>query len=82
MADVVVVTDVYGARENPEPGVTGRLVADAARVAGSQDVHYVTHRAEVAAEVARLVRPGDMVVTMGAGDVTTVPAELIGELSK
>ena len=81
LADVVVVTDVYGAREQPQPGVTGRLVADAATTAGSAEVVYVPHRADLAGVLAEVCRSGDMVVTMGAGDITTVPAELIAELS-
>ena len=67
LADRVVVTDVYGAREEPIPGVTGQLVASAARRAGAPWVQYLPHRADVAARVAELA-PGDMVVVMGAGD--------------
>jgi UDP-N-acetylmuramate--alanine ligase len=74
-ADRVVVTDVYGAREAPIPGVTGRLVADAATRAGAV-VEYVPHLADLAAHLASRVEPGDLVLTMGAGDITTVPAEL------
>lgn len=75
LADVVVVTDVYGAREEPVPGVTGELVADAAR-AHDADVHYVGHRSELAAHLAPLVRPGDLVLSLGAGDITLLHAEL------
>ncbi|MFO7298945.1 MAG: UDP-N-acetylmuramate--L-alanine ligase [Actinomycetes bacterium] len=74
-ADLVVVTDVYGAREEPVPGVTGELVADAARAAGAE-VRYVPHRADLAATLAPLARPGDLILTMGAGDVTLVHTEL------
>src|SRR5690606_21686289 len=55
-ADVVVVTDVYGAREEPVPGVTGELVADAARARGAE-VHYVPHRADLASYLAPLLQP-------------------------
>jgi len=75
-ADRVVVTDVYGAREDPIPGVTGRLVASAAQRAGATAVEYVAHRAEVAGTLAGMVEEGDLVVTMGAGDIALVPAEL------
>lgn len=74
-ADVVVVTDVYGAREEPVPGVTGALVADAARERGAE-VLYVAHRADLAGTLAPLARPGDLILTMGAGDVTLVHTEL------
>ncbi|HLU53503.1 MAG TPA: UDP-N-acetylmuramate--L-alanine ligase [Acidimicrobiia bacterium] len=76
LADRVVVTDVYGAREEPIPGVTGQLVASAARRAGAPWVQYLPHRADVAARVAELAAPGDMVVVMGAGDITLTASEL------
>jgi UDP-N-acetylmuramate--alanine ligase len=70
-ADVVVVTDVYGAREQPEPGVSGKLVADAAVDAGAV-VQYQPDRAALAAAVANLLRDGDVLLTLGAGDITQV----------
>jgi UDP-N-acetylmuramate--alanine ligase len=74
-ADLVVVADVYGAREQPEPGITGALVADAAVTSGAFVV-YEPSRPALAAAVAGLVREGDVVITLGAGDVTRVGAEL------
>ncbi len=71
-ADRVVVTDVYGAREAPQPGVTGRLVADA--VGGA--VEYVADRAELAPFVAARTEPGDLVLFLGAGDITDAAGEL------
>ncbi|MGP4025107.1 UDP-N-acetylmuramate--L-alanine ligase [Actinomadura sp. 3N407] len=68
LADVAVVLDVYGAREDPEPGVTGALVADAVP-AGTEAV-YAPVRDEVPGIAASLARPGDVVITLGAGDVT------------
>ncbi|MEU5879629.1 UDP-N-acetylmuramate--L-alanine ligase [Spirillospora sp. NPDC047279] len=82
LADVAVVLDVYGAREDPEPGVTGRLVADAVP-AGTETV-YAPVWGEVAATVTGLARPGDVVITLGAGDVTRLgPAvlDLLGDAS-
>ncbi len=80
-ADVVVVTDVFGAREAPVPGVTGRLVAESAAANGVA-VEYVEHRAGLAAHIVALGREGDLVVTMGAGDITTVADELAAELAR
>ena len=75
--DVVVVTDVYAAGEPPLPGVTGRLVADAIAAApAAPEVHYVKDRADLAAAVAPLLGEGDLLLTMGAGDLTTLPDEL------
>jgi UDP-N-acetylmuramate--alanine ligase len=74
-ADEVVVTDVFGAREEPLPGITGELVADSARRAGTS-VHYVPHRHDLAEFLAPRVRPGDMVLSLGAGDITLLHTEL------
>ena len=80
-ADMVVVTDVFPAREAPVPGVTGRLVVDAAAAHGAR-VEYVEHRADLAGMLADVGEPGDLVVTMGAGDITTLPDELAAELAR
>jgi UDP-N-acetylmuramate--alanine ligase len=75
-ADVVVVMDVYAAREDPVPGVTGALVAQAVPLPAAQ-VHFEPSWAAVPGLVAGLVRSGDLVVTIGAGDVTMIgPAVL------
>jgi UDP-N-acetylmuramate--alanine ligase len=68
-ADVLVLTDVYGAREDPIEGVDGALLVDLARRYGHRDVHYVAEKTELPAYLVGLTRPGDLVVTMGAGDV-------------
>jgi UDP-N-acetylmuramate--alanine ligase len=76
-ADVVVVTDVYPAGEPPLPGVSGLLVADAVAAArGGRDVHYAASRAELVAVLGDLLAPGDLCLTLGAGDLTTLPDEL------
>ncbi|GAA0230350.1 UDP-N-acetylmuramate--L-alanine ligase [Saccharothrix mutabilis subsp. mutabilis] len=81
LADEVVVLDVYGAREDPEPGVTGALVAGTVPL--EQDrVHYEPSFDRVPALVAGLVGEGDVVVTMGAGDVTMLGPEIVGELDR
>ena len=68
-ADLVVVTDIYGASQAPIPGVTGRLVADGVRLASQTDTVYLPHRADVVTYLADELRPGDLLVTMGCGDV-------------
>ena len=81
LADQVVVLGIYPAREDPIPGVTGRLVADAAReLLGPQRVHYVEAVAEAPAALARLVAADDLVVTLGAGNVTGVGPALAERL--
>jgi UDP-N-acetylmuramate--alanine ligase len=77
LADEAVVMDVYAAREDPEPGVTGELVSGA--VPGGRG-RYAPGRAEVTASVVALARPGDLVLTMGAGDVTALGPVLLDAL--
>ncbi|MGB7447658.1 MAG: UDP-N-acetylmuramate--L-alanine ligase [Ornithinimicrobium sp.] len=78
-AEVVVMLDVYGARESPIPGVSGETIVSAIR-AGSgpiPELHYVALREEALDRVAAVVRPGDLLLTVGAGDVTTIGPELL-----
>jgi UDP-N-acetylmuramate--alanine ligase len=79
VADVAVVTEIYAARERPQPGVSGRAVLEAAHRAGAETV-WVPARASIAGELASRVRPGDVVLTLGAGDVTLVGRELLAAL--
>lgn len=76
LADVVVVTDVYAAREDPDPSVSGATVVD--RMSG--DATSVPDRLEAARAIADRARPGDLVLTVGAGDVTELGAVVLEHL--
>lgn len=76
-ADEVVVTDIYAAGETPVPGVTGELVADAVRARANGHVTYIPHRVDLAGFLAQQVEPGDLVLTLGAGDITLLGSELV-----
>jgi len=78
-ADFVVVTEIYAAREQPIDGVSGRQVADAATAAGAEAV-FEADRATLGARVAGAIRPGDVVLTLGAGDITRLGPELVARL--
>ncbi|MBP2702344.1 UDP-N-acetylmuramate--L-alanine ligase [Microbispora sp. RL4-1S] len=80
LADEVIVLDVYGAREDPEPGVSGALVAGKVPLPAER-VAYAPDRASVPGLVAGRARPGDIVLTMGAGDVTELGPRIVAELS-
>ncbi|HEU0012907.1 MAG TPA: UDP-N-acetylmuramate--L-alanine ligase [Longimicrobium sp.] len=80
LADVVFLTDVYAAREQPIAGVTGQMLVETARAAGA-DVRYVPDRAEVVDAVADELRPGDLCLTMGAGNLDIAARELVELLS-
>ncbi len=72
LADVAIVSKVYPAREAPLPGVSGQLLVDAARALGHCNAHYADGLKEAESRLRELMQPGDVVVTMGAGDVNTV----------
>ena len=77
-ADVVVVTDVYGAGEPPMPGITGKLVVDGlAEAAPEKRILYLPRRQDVIRFLVGELRPGDLMLTLGAGDVTTVAEEVL-----
>ncbi len=77
-ADLVVLTDVYGAGETPIPGVTGKLLVESiTESAPGKRVVYLPKRADVAPFLSGEVRPGDVVITLGAGDITMVPDEAL-----
>ncbi|HSJ77055.1 MAG TPA: UDP-N-acetylmuramate--L-alanine ligase, partial [Gemmatimonadales bacterium] len=79
-ADLVFVTEIYPAREQPIAGVSGRQVADAAELAGA-DTRFEPTRAKVGKTVFQELRSGDVVLTLGAGDITRVAPELVRWLS-
>ena len=81
-ADVVVITDVYAASEAPLPGVDGKMIADAAVTAGCPEVFYFSSRAQAGRETARLLQPGDMILTLGAGNIHEQGASLARDLQR
>ncbi len=81
-ADVLTVMDVYAAGEAPIEGVSGKLVADAVAANGHVgDVAYEPNKDVTATEVAAKLVPGDLLITMGAGDVTTFGKKILAELA-
>ncbi|MDX2343444.1 MAG: UDP-N-acetylmuramate--L-alanine ligase [Acidimicrobiia bacterium] len=78
-ADKVIVTDVYSAGEAPQPGVTGRLVAEAVSAAGG-DVRYIPSIRDVAAAIVPELADGDVVLLLGAGDVNSIADEIAATL--
>jgi UDP-N-acetylmuramate--alanine ligase len=78
LADHTVVLDVYGAREDPEPGVTGALVSG--RFHDASRVDYVPDWQQAADRVAEIARDGDFVITLGCGDVYRIVPQLLGSL--
>jgi UDP-N-acetylmuramate--alanine ligase len=79
-ADRLVVTDVYSSGEAPRPGVSGKLIVDAVLEAHpSALVAYLPNRSEWAPYLRKVLRPGDLCITLGAGDLTALPDELLAD---
>lgn len=80
LADVAVVLDIFGAREEPVEGLDSRIITD--RIDGSAEVHYEAHFADAPALVAGLATDGDVVLTVGAGTVTMLADEILRALGE
>jgi UDP-N-acetylmuramate--alanine ligase len=81
LADAVLVTEVYGAGEMPQPGVSGKLVVDAVCESPSRpDVYYIPDQHDIPNVLWSIAEPSDTVLTMGAGDISRVGDELLGLL--
>lgn len=81
LADIAVINDICGAREDPVPGVTGELVVDAARKHGQENLVYVKEKYDLPAALNEIAEPGDLIITLGCGDVTIV-GPLLADLLK
>lgn len=81
LADFVIVTDIYGAREDPVPGVTGKLIIESiCDHAPGRKVAYIPRLNDAAQFLREVVRPRDLILTLGAGDITTLADRLLGDL--
>ena len=82
-ADLVVLTDVYGAGERAQPGVSGKLLVDAVLDAEPHKrVGWFPHRSDLLGYLKEELRAGDLCLTLNAGDLTTLPTEIMAELSR
>jgi len=81
-SDVLVVTEIYPAREKPIPGITGRLIAEAARAFGHKQVYYVSEKEQLPDKVADIIQTGDLVITLGAGDITKYNQKILTAYKK
>ena len=79
-ADILVLTDVYPAREEPIQGVSGELIANAAREFGHKQVHYVPDKKNVPDFLMKMKQEGDIIITMGAGDIWKFGEQFIAQL--
>ena len=82
-SDLLVITDIYSAGEPPRPGVSGKLVVDAVLDAHPrQPVAWLPSLDDVASYLVAVLRPGDLCITLGAGDLTSVPDRVLATLER
>ncbi|MEQ9391076.1 MAG: UDP-N-acetylmuramate--L-alanine ligase [Balneola sp.] len=79
-AEVLLITDVYPSREKPIEGVTGKLISDTAEQYGHKNVIYVEDKADVTETLKEISKAGDIIITMGAGDIYKYGEEFANEL--
>ena len=81
-SDVFVCTDVYPAREEPIPGITGELIAEATRKFGHKNVHYIADKKNIPAFLNEIKKESDIIITMGAGDIWKFGEQFVEMLKK
>lgn len=81
-ADLLILTEIYAAGEQPIPGVNGHIIEDEVQRQTNQKVQFFPERREIAAYLADIAKPGDMVITMGAGNIYLTGEELVELLSR
>ena len=79
-ADVLVLTDIYAASEQPIPGVTAERLAEETRRHGQRDVTYIADRNDLPDHLASIVKEGDIVITLGAGNIWQAGEALVAKL--
>ena len=81
--DFAIITDIFGAREEPEPGISGKLVVDSVlRHDPGANIAYIPRPRDIVPLLLRDLRPGDIVLTIGAGDIFKAGEELLGALQR
>ena len=79
-SDILLVTPIFPAREKPIPGISGKMIADAAIQSGHRHVHYIESNDEIVKSMKSHCQPGDIIVTMGAGDIYQYGEEFLGNV--
>jgi len=80
LSDVLVVTDVYPAREEAIQGISGELIVNAAKRFGHKDAQYVPDKKQIPDHLTSIVKSGDIVITMGAGDIWKYGEEFLKKM--
>jgi UDP-N-acetylmuramate--alanine ligase len=81
-SDVFICTDIYPARELPIEGISGKLIADITKKFGHKNVNYIENKKDIPAFLQKIKKGGDIIVTMGAGDIWTYGDEFVSMLNE
>jgi len=81
-ADVIIISDIYSAGERPIEGVSAKMIVSAIEKHEGREVIYLPTRQEIVDYLERTARPGDMILTMGAGDIWSAGVELVNRLKE
>lgn len=79
-ADILIMTDIYSAMEDPIEGVTGEMIANITRDYGHKDVIYIPNKNDIPDQVMKILKPGDLIITLGAGDIWKSGKEIVNRL--
>jgi UDP-N-acetylmuramate--alanine ligase len=81
-ADYLIITDIYPAGEPPQEGITARLICDKIKEnSPDQKIHFLPKQ-EITGHILKIIKPGDLIITLGAGDITKISDELVEELKR
>ena len=81
-SDVLIITDIYAAGEDPIEGIHALLIAEGVKQHGHKDVHYISDREQIPGRVMEMVRPADMILTLGAGDIWKINPKIVAMIKE
>ena len=81
-ADVLVVMDIYAAGEKPIPGVSGRALYEGIKKHGHKDVTFIADREQIVKHMLSVLKRGDLMITLGAGDVWKLGEQIVQRLNR
>ncbi len=80
-ADILIMTDIYSAMEEPIEGVSGEMLANITREYGHKNVIYIPNKNDIPDYVMKITKPGDLIITLGAGDIWKIGKDIVGRLA-
>ena len=82
ISDILIITEIYGAREKPISGISGELISNVARSIGHESVYWIKDKNKISNKILSLVKENDILITMGAGDIYKISDKILNELNK